>query len=35
MLAALLWIFGASVAAQAPSPLTDAEQALMELVPRW
>ena len=31
MLAALLWILGVSVAAQAPSPLNQAEQALMEL----
>ena len=31
MLAALLWTFGVSVAAQAPSPLSQAEQALMEL----
>ena len=30
MLAALLWTFGMSVAAQAPSPLNQAEQALME-----
>ncbi len=31
MLAAVIWIFGVSVAAQAPSPLSPAEQALMEL----